>query len=154
MKKKFQLGNIITISSAHLIHDVHSAFLAPILPLLIQKLGISLSLAGLLDVIRKLPSLLNPLIGIIADKVCVRYFIIVAPFITGTVMSLLGLAPTYAVLVIMLLVAGISSTLFHVPAPVMVKNIAGKRTGKGMSFYMLGGELARTLGPLIITTAV
>lgn len=154
MKKKFQLGNIITLSAAHLIHDIHSAFLAPILPLLIQKLGISLSLAALLDVIRKLPSLLNPLVGIIADKVCVRYFIIVAPFITGTVMSLLGLAPTYAVLVIMLLVAGISSTIFHVPAPVMIKNIAGQRTGKGMSFYMLGGELARTLGPLIITTAV
>jgi FSR family fosmidomycin resistance protein-like MFS transporter len=154
MKKKFQLGNIITISAAHLIHDFHSAFLAPILPLLIQKLGISLSLAGLLDVVRRLPSLLNPLVGILADKICVRYFIIIAPFITGLVMSLLGLAPTYAVLVIMLLVAGISSTLFHVPAPVMIKNIAGKRIGKGMSFYMVGGELARTLGPLIITTAV
>ncbi|MDY6915816.1 MAG: MFS transporter [Candidatus Cloacimonadota bacterium] len=154
MKKKFQLENIVTISAAHLIHDINSAFLAPILPLLIQKLGISLSLAGLLDVVRRLPSLLNPLVGIMADKICVRYFIIIAPFITGLSMSLLGLAPSYSVLVIMLLVAGISSALFHVPAPVMIKNISGKRIGKGMSFYMLGGELARTLGPLIITTAV
>ncbi|MEZ5012074.1 MAG: hypothetical protein R2744_11050 [Bacteroidales bacterium] len=32
----------------------------------------------------------------------------------------------------------------------MVKKISGNRTGMGMSFFMLGGELARTLGPLII----
>jgi MFS transporter, FSR family, fosmidomycin resistance protein len=41
-----------------------------------------------------------------------------------------------------------------VPAPVMIKNVAGNRLGKGMSFFMLGGELARSLGPLIIIGAV
>ena len=153
-KKKFQSGNVITISFAHLSHDIYSAFLAPLLPLLISKLGISLSMAGLLDVTRKLPSLFNPLIGLIADRICVRYFIILTPAVTGIAMSLLGTAPSYPILLILLFVAGISNTLFHVPSPVMIKHVSADQVGKGMSYYMLGGEIARTLGPLLITAAI
>jgi len=83
-----------------------------------------------------------------------RYFIILSPGITATAMSLLGIAPGYTILAILLLVSGISSTLFHVPTPVMVKHLSGKRVGKGMSYYMVGGEGARTLGPIIILAAV
>lgn len=153
-KKKFQLSKVLTVSFAHLSHDIYSAFLAPLLPLLIAKLEISLSLAGLLDVIRKLPSLFNPLIGLIADRISVKYFVIFSPLVTAIAMSLLGIAPTYFVLLILLFVAGISNSLFHVPTPVMIKQISADQTGKGMSFYMLGGELARTLGPLLITAAI
>lgn len=69
-------------------------------------------------------------------------------------MSLLGVAPNYTIIAILLFIVGISSSLFHVPAPVLIRNVAGNRIGKGMSFYMLGGEAARTLGPLIIVGAV
>ena len=69
-------------------------------------------------------------------------------------MSLLGAAPSYPILLILLFVAGISNTLFHVPSPVMIKHVSADQVGKGMSYYMLGGELARTLGPLLITAAI
>ena len=153
-KNKFQFGNVLTVSFAHLSHDIYSAFLAPLLPLLISKLGITLSMAGLLDIARKIPSLFNPFVGLIADRICVRYFIILTPAITGIAMSLLGAAPSYPILLILLFVAGISNTLFHVPSPVMIKHVSADQVGKGMSYYMLGGELARTLGPLLITAAI
>ncbi|MFO7735293.1 MAG: MFS transporter, partial [bacterium] len=44
--------------------------------------------------------------------------------------------------------------LFHVPAPVMIKKESGDFVGRGMSFFMIGGELARTLGPLTVIGAV
>ena len=153
-KSTFQFGDVFTVSLAHLVHDIYSSFLAPILPILIEKLGISYSQVGFLSVAQRLPSLLNPFIGIIADKVSIRYFIIITPSITAVCMSLLGVAPSYIVLVILLFIMGLSSTLFHVPAPVMIKETSGDKIGKGMSFYMLGGELARTVGPLIILAAV
>ena len=153
-RSKFQLGNVITISFAHFVHDIYTSFLAPILPLLIEKLSISYSLAALLTVFQRIPSLLNPIFGIIADKAPVRYFIIVTPSISAVTMSLLGAAPNYTVLAILLFVMGISASLFHVPSPVIIKDISGNRIGKGMSFYMLGGEIARTIGPLIILGAI
>ena len=154
MKKKFNTGKVVTISIGHFFHDIYTAFLAPMLPLLIGKYGISLSMAGLLDVVRKIPSLFNPLIGLIADKVSVKYLVIFTPGITAICMSLLGISPSYVVLLILLFVTGISSALFHVPAPVLVKHFSGEKTGTGMSFFMVGGELARTIGPLLITAAL
>ncbi|MFC1564980.1 MFS transporter [candidate division KSB1 bacterium] len=152
--KRFQTGNVILISLGHLFHDIFSSFLAPILPLLITKLSLSYSLAGLLSVIQRVFALSNPFIGIIADKIRMRYFVIFTPAVTATVMSLLGAAPSYTLLVVLLIVMSLSSTLFHVPAPVMIKRVAGNRTGAGMSFFMLGGELARAVGPIVILGAV
>ncbi len=149
-QKKFQSGNVLILSVAHTLHDIYSCFLAPILPLLIDKLSITLSGAGLLSVLGRLPSLGNPFLGLLADKIHMRYLIIIAPALTAIAMSFLGVAPTYGILALLLFAMGISSALFHVSCPVMVKHISGKRIGKGMSFYMFGGEIARALGPLII----
>jgi FSR family fosmidomycin resistance protein-like MFS transporter len=153
-KQKFQTGNVLTISITHMVHDIYSSFLAPILPLLIEKLSISYSMVGLLTVIQRIPSLLNPLVGIVADKISVRYLLIIAPSITAVSMSLLGVAPHYTALAILLFMMGIGASLFHVPSPVMIKEVAGARIGKGMSFYMFGGEAARSIGPLVILGAV
>lgn len=153
-KNNFQAGNVILISLSHFVHDVYSSFLAPILPLLMEKLSMSYSQAGLLTVIQRIPSLLNPIVGILADKISVKLFVILSPAITVIVMSLLGLAPNYIFLSVLLLIMGISASMFHVPAPVMIKQIAADRVGKGMSFFMLGGELARSVGPMVIIGAV
>jgi MFS transporter, FSR family, fosmidomycin resistance protein len=153
-QQKFQTGNVILIAFSHLIHDIYGSFLAPILPLLIEKLGFSYTLAGFLTVAQRFPSLLNPFLGVIADKISVRYFVICAPTVTAISMSLLGLAPSYPVLVVLLVIMGISAACYHVPTPVMIKQIAGRQVGKGMSFYMFAGELARTVGPLVIIGVV
>jgi FSR family fosmidomycin resistance protein-like MFS transporter len=153
-RNRFQTVDAVVISVAHLLHDVYSSFLAPILPLLIEKLGISYSAAGFLSVAQRLPSLLNPAVGLIADKVSVRYFLIVAPSITAISMSLLGVAPSYHVLVGLLVFMGVGSLMFHVPAPVMMRRVSGKRVGLGMSLFMVAGEGARSIGPLMILGAV
>lgn len=151
----FQWGGILLISLCHMIHDIYTSFLSPLLPLLIEKLSINLTQAGLLGTIVQLPSLLNPLIGRWADKGDRgRIFIILGPVLTSVPMSLLGLAPSYSVAILILFVVGISTSLFHVPAPVMVGKLSGYRKGLGMSFFMIGGESARTVGPLFAVWAV
>lgn len=150
----FKTSRVVTISVAHFLHDVYSSFLAPVLPLLITKLSLPLSLAGSLSIFQRIPSLFNPVVGILAEKVSSRYFVILTPGITALSMSLLGVAPGYGYLALLLFIAGISATFFHVPTPVMIKLMSGKRIGKGMSFYMVGGELARTIGPMVIIGAV
>ena len=151
---KFRTGDVILVSLAHNLHDIYSSFLAPLRPLLIEKFGITLAVASIWDMISRIPWLLNPVIGVIAEKVAARYFVIFTPAVTAVAMSLLGVAPSFTVVSILLFVMGISSAVFHVPAPVMVKRLSGDKTGKGMSYFMFGGELARTIGPLVITGAV
>jgi FSR family fosmidomycin resistance protein-like MFS transporter len=150
----FKTGKILALSIAHFIHDVYSSFLAPLLPLLIEKLSMSLTQAGFLSTVMQIPALLNPYIGVLADRISVRYFVILAPAMTAVPMSLIGMAPSYGVLLILLFITGISVSLFHVPSPVMVADLSAARKGRGMSFYMTGGELARTVGPLVAVAAV
>jgi FSR family fosmidomycin resistance protein-like MFS transporter len=150
----FRTGPVLLLSACHFVHDAYTAFLAPLLPLLIDKLSMSLTQAGFLSTVMQIPALLNPLIGRLADRIRVRWFVVTAPVVTAVCMSLIGLAPSYGVLLLLLFTAGISTSIFHVPAPAMVTRMAGSRTGKGMSFFMTGGELARTVGPMAAVGAV
>ena len=152
--EEFQTGEVMTVVSGHFTHDTFSAFFSPLLPLLIDKLAISLTTAGTLQFFIQFPALLNPFVGYLADRVSVRYFVILAPAITATIMSLIGLAPSYAVLALMLFGAGVSIACFHAPAPAMISRISGNQIGKGMSLFMAGGELGRALGPLLVAWAV
>jgi FSR family fosmidomycin resistance protein-like MFS transporter len=101
-------------------------------------------------VVIQLPSIFNAPIGAFADRRGLhRMFVIIAPGATGICMSLIGLAPNYAALVILLLSAGFSLAAMHVAGPVVIGEAAGSAVGRGMSFFMTGGALARTAGPLI-----
>ena len=150
----FQADQVLTIGAGHMVNDTFSAFLAPLLPLIQSTLGIGYAAAGSLAIFTQLPSLLNPFIGYLADRVSVRYFVILAPAVTATVFSCLGLAPTYAALALMLFVAGISIAAFHAPAPAMVAKVSGAQVGKGMSIFMAAGELARALGPMLVVAGI
>lgn len=153
-ENEFQTERVITIFGAHFIHDTYTAFVAPLLPLIIEKLSLSLTMAGSLTAFLQLPAILNPFIGYLADKVSLRYFVIFAPAVTATLISSLGMAPNYVSLAVVLFITGISVAAFHAPAPAMVSRISGNRIGKGMSIFMAGGELGRTLGPLLAVWAV
>ncbi len=153
-EQAFQTDKILTIVFGHFVHDTHTAFVAPLLPIIIQQLSISLTMAGSLVSFMRLPAILNPFIGYLADKISLRFFVIFAPAVSASLILLMGLAPNYPALAAVLFLVGISTALFHAPAPAMVASSAGKRVGLGMSLFMAGGELGRTLGPIVAVTAV
>lgn len=151
---EFQTTRVLLIALAHFTHDTYPAFLAPLIPLLTEKLGLSLALAGSLVLFIQASTLVQPFIGYLADRTGLRYFVVVAPALTAIFMSLLGVAPSYVALIPLLLFTGLSSAMFHAPAPAMVTRISGQEWGRGMSFFMAGGELGRSVGPLFIVTVV
>ena len=153
-EETFQKAPVLTVAASHCLHDVFTSFFAPLIPLLSEKLGFSYATAGLLSVLQKIPSLTNPLLGYIADRLVVKWFLIVTPLITACAMSFLGLAPSLTALGILLLISGFSAALYHVSSPVIMRQVSGSKIGTGMSFFMFGGELARTIGPLLIVSAV
>lgn len=153
-QEKFQTSAVSMISAGHGVHDTYTAFLPALLPVLMEKFSLTNTTAGLLTVFLQIPSLSQPFIGHLADHRNLRYFIILAPAVTGAAMSLLSIAPHYAFLAFLLIIAGISSSALHAVAPVLTGTLAGKKLGRGMSFWMVGGETGRTFGPLIVVSAI
>ncbi len=141
---------VLAISSGHFFHDIFTSFIPAIAFLLKEKYQLSYFDITLTVIISKLPGLLNPFISGIADRVGLKYFVILTPFITAITVTLIGLPMSYPVLLLLLFVSGISAQAFHVPAPVIIKDCSDGNTGRNMSFFMAGGEAARTIGPLIV----
>jgi len=150
----FQAEQVLPIAVGHFVHDVYTATVAPLLPVLIDKLSLSLTQAGSLTAIMQLPAMLNPFIGYLADRVSLRYFVILAPAVTATLISSIAFAPSYLAVAVLLLATGVSVAAFHAPSPAMIARVAGRKVGLGMSLYMAAGELARTVGPLLAAWAV
>lgn len=150
----FETRQVITISAGHALHDTYTAFLPPLLPLLIERFVLSNAQAGLLSAFLQIPSLAQPVIGHLADRLSLRYLVILAPGVSATLMSLLGIAPGFLWAGLLLLLAGLSSASMHAIGPVMAGRVSGNRLGRGMSFWMVGGELGRTIGPILIVSAI
>ena len=144
----------MTIAASHAAHDTYSAFLPPLLPVFIEKFSLAKAEAGLLTVFLQGPSLLQPLIGHLGDRHDLRIAVILAPILTAAGMCLLGVAPNYAVTALLLVTAGLSAAVLHSVAPVIVGRLSENRLGFAMGFWMVGGELGRTLGPILLVSAI
>jgi MFS transporter, FSR family, fosmidomycin resistance protein len=152
--RKSNIFIIFIISFGHMCHDIYTSFLSPILPILIKKLELSYTSAGFISVMLRLPSLFNPFIGAYAERFNLKYIVIISPTLTAVAMCLMGSTSSYYIILFLALIVGISSSLFHVPTPVLLKDLAGKRVGAAMSSFQIGGELSRTIGPIVVLAAV
>jgi len=118
-EERFETGRVATFAAGHALHDTYTGFLPPLLPVLISKFALSKTEAGLLTVFLQSPSILQPLIGHLADRISLRYLVFMAPAITATMMSLIGVVPGYVPLAFALVIAGLSSAGLHAVGPVM-----------------------------------
>ena len=146
----FHLGRVSIVALGHGIHDSYTAFLAPMLIVFKQTLGLNNAQVGLLAVFMTVADLLEPFIGSVADRRGARYFVALAPLVTGVIMSVIGLSSSYLTVAVLLVVVGLSSASLHAVGPVMAGNASGKRLGLGMSLWGVGGEAGRFAGPLAI----
>ena len=142
-----------SIALAHGVHDLYAGFLPPLLPIMIEKLSLSNLGGGSLTLFFSLPSLLQPVIGSLADRRNLKILVILAPFITGVVMTLLGLSSTPLMMMAMLVLAGLSSASLHAIGPALNSKHAGKKLGRGMSFWVNAGTLGYALGTLVLVSA-
>jgi FSR family fosmidomycin resistance protein-like MFS transporter len=146
---------LAVLASAHLITDAYNNFLAPLMPLLIQKMNLSLALAGSLVTIRALSSFFTqPAVGYISDRTGMRLFVLFGPLITGIFIGLLGIAPSYWFVALCLIMGGIGHSALHPQSAAMIGDIDRRRAGFFMSVWMIGGTLGMAIGPLIVTVVV
>jgi FSR family fosmidomycin resistance protein-like MFS transporter len=138
------------MASAHVMVDGYGNIYAPLLPLLIPKLGLSLAAAGTLTMLFQLSASVAQIgFGRLADRWHPRVLVMTGPVVSVTVLSLLGLATTPTVLALILVCGGLGAAAFHPPAAALAHRLGGDRPGLAMSVYITGGTLGFSLGPLM-----
>ena len=146
----------LTLTVAHLANDAYVAFLHPLLPRLMDKLGLSVALAAVLTMTLSLASSLpQPVMGYFADRVDRRWLVALGPIVSGVFLSLIGLAPTFGTLVLLLALGGLGSAFFHPPAVSLAGRVSeGKGSGMRVSIFSFGGHLGFAIGPLVAVAIV
>ncbi|MGE5175370.1 MAG: MFS transporter [Hyphomicrobiales bacterium] len=136
------------LTFGHFAIDSYSSFFAPLLPLLVAKLHLSLTLVGTLVALASVTSSFSqPLFGLLADRLRRPWFVAFGPLIAAVFMSGLGLAPTYGTLVALLMLAGVGVAAFHPQAAVLASETSPRR-GLAMAFFVTGGTIGFSVGPI------
>lgn len=135
----------------HLLNDGFASFLAPLLPLLIQRLDLSFAMAGLLGTTRILMnSLLQPGLGHWVDRLQRPWLVIIGPLLTVTAMSFIGRTSSFLILLLIMTIAGVGTALFHPAAAALVAAGNHERRGLMMALFSSGGTLGGALAPIVI----
>ncbi len=134
--------------------DGYGNIYAPLLPLLIPKLHLSLAAAGTLTMLYQIAASVAQVgFGHIADRWRPRVLVMTGPVIAVSVLSLVGIAPSVPILAAILVVGGLGGAAFHPPAAALAHRLGGDHRGLAMSVHITGGTLGFSLGPLLFAPA-
>jgi FSR family fosmidomycin resistance protein-like MFS transporter len=144
-----------TLSAGHLFTDLNQGAVAALLPFLISERGISLAAAGALVFAATVSSsIVQPLFGIFSDRTPLPALMPLGVLLAGSGMALVGVAPTYPLIMLCVLLSGIGVAAFHPEAARFANYVSGSGRARGMSFFSVGGNAGFALGPALTTPLV
>jgi FSR family fosmidomycin resistance protein-like MFS transporter len=141
---------VLLMAAVHMMVDGYGNVMAPLLPLLIPKLDLTLAKAGLLTMLFQIAASVAQVgFGHLADRWRPRVLLMAGPALAVAVLSLVGIADSFGSLAAILIVGGLGCAAFHPPAAALAHRLGGEQPGLSMSVYISGGTLGFALGPLM-----
>ena len=141
-------AQLLLVSLAHFCVDSYATMLAPVLPLVIDRLGLSLASAGILGTIVSACNLSQPLLGMWADRMRRRWLVIGGLGLAAIFTPLMGIAPSYYTLVAALTIGGFGVAAFHPQVFSLAGELSGDRRAFGIALFIFGGTLGLGVTPL------
>jgi FSR family fosmidomycin resistance protein-like MFS transporter len=143
---------ILLLILGHMITDTAQGGLPVLLPYIKENLSLSYAQAGaIIFVFNLTSSIIQPLFGWLADRLSALWLVPLGIFASGLGMGLIGLAPSYYLLLPAVLIAGLGVASFHPEGYRCILRFSGQRKATGVSWFMVGGQVGLALGPLMAT---
>jgi MFS transporter, FSR family, fosmidomycin resistance protein len=143
------------LALGHLVIDMNQGALPALLPFLKAKFALSYAAAGAIILVANLTSsVIQPAFGYLADHTARRWLLPWSLVLASTGIGLAGLAPSYGVLLGLVVVSGLGIAAYHPEGYKAANQVAGARKATGLSFFSVGGNLGLALGPPVITALV
>jgi FSR family fosmidomycin resistance protein-like MFS transporter len=144
------LSVLLAVSTCHMLNDVMQSLLASLYPLLKANYGLDFVQIGLLTMAFQVTaSLLQPAVGVVADRWPMPYALPAGMASTLIGLVLLAHASNFAMLVGAACLVGLGSSIFHPEASRVARLASGGRHGFAQSLFQLGGNAGTAIGPLL-----
>lgn len=134
----------------HCINDFGQGSLAALIPFFIANFGLNYyQSASIIFCNTIVASVAQPILGYVADRWRVPWFIPVGFTVTLVSISAMALATSYEMILALSLLAGVGAALFHPEAALLVNRTQSHEIGNAMGRFAVGGSAGFALGPLI-----
>jgi FSR family fosmidomycin resistance protein-like MFS transporter len=144
--------SLALVALSHFTIELSNNFLPVVYPLLISSLGLSYAQVGVVAFVGGVgTSLTQPVFGYFSDRWYPQLIVILSVAWTGTIMSLVGLAWSFAALLLVVALGALGSAAFHPSGATIAAISARSRRGAAVSIFSVGGNLGAALSPLWIT---
>jgi len=141
---------LIAISFCHLLNDMMQSLLPALYPMLKSSYGLSFTQIGLLTfTFQFTASILQPLVGGLADKTPRPYSLAAGMGFTLIGLVLLAFADSYTLLLVAAALIGTGSSVFHPESSRVARMASGGKHGFAQSIFQVGGNLGSSAGPLV-----
>ncbi len=140
------------LSSGHFMSHYYSMVLPPLFIYMHEHLGISYAALGLLLSIKHITAgVLQLPAGILVDFLGAKVVLLFGLFMCAAGLGLIGIADSYWVLVVLVVVVGIGNSVFH-PADysIMDSCMDSGYMGRSFSVHTFCGHLGSALAPLVV----
>jgi len=124
--------------------------IAAIYPVLKSQFHLDFGQIGLITLTFQITaSLLQPLVGMYADRHATPYSLASGMGFTLCGLLLVSIAPSYWVLLVAAGLVGMGSSVFHPESSRVARMASGGRHGLAQSLFQVGGNAGTALGPLL-----
>lgn len=140
------------LAAGHFMSDFYVTFLPGLLPVIMAKLNLSLTLSGILVMIYSFTSnIVQPIVGYYIDKSGYTWLILLTIPVGAIFICLTGLATNYTVLLIFLALAGLGSAFFHPLGSALLGKVSTeKNKGLAMAVFIGGGNFGVAAAPAAV----
>lgn len=143
------------LSSGHLATDLAQGSLPALLPFLVVKFDLSYTMAAALVLGATISSsLIQPAFGAWSDVRGALWLLPAGVALAGVGMALAAVAPTYPLVMLAVLAAGVGVAAYHPEGSKFASYVSGERRASGMAFFSVGGNLGFALGPVLASGVV
>ena len=151
MEKK----KILLLALGHMSCDVNSGALPAALPYLRSAYGLDYqATGGLMLAYSCLSSIIQPVFGLLADKLSKPWFLPLGVALAGCGIACMGFLSSYWAIFTAITISGVGAALFHPEGARHANRVSGKSKGVGLSIFSIGGNTGFILGPLLVAAFV
>lgn len=141
---------LLLLFLGHIWVDASQGILPVVLPELKDLLDLNYFQVGMvMTVLNISASVIQPLFGYVADRFRSGWFIPWGVLWTAVAMGMIGWAPGYASILMLVGLAGMGTAAFHPRAMMAVFWASGARKGLGQAIFATGGNAGFALGPIV-----
>src|SRR2546423_1313491 len=143
------------LASGHLGTDFANGALPALLPFLVDRFGLTYTLAATLMLASTVSSsLVQPLFGFWSDRRGAIWLLPLGVGLAGLGIALAADAPSYWTCLVLVVISGIGVAAYHPEGSKFAAYASGRRRASGMSAFSVGGNIGFALGPIVATPPV